>query len=151
MYAMAREIKFRQTSKPILDIFLATGSCLAAYGLGSKINKKFNMYVKPLPIRVCLYSLVLAFVGGNYIMCKDFSQLYNEESIDKELSKIPELAEGGKEFYTKVLQRNRALRSLMGKDGERMYSVTGNENYLFRIRHVPLMQRKSFFEAPQNA
>ncbi|CAH0546937.1 unnamed protein product [Brassicogethes aeneus] len=146
LYAIAREIRYRQTSKPLLDVFLATSSCLVAYGLGNKINKKFNFYMQPFPLRFIMYSLVGLFVAGNYIICKDFSQIYYEESIDKELKEIPEMASGGKEFYEKILQRNVALRKLMGKDGENLYTSSGNENYMVRLKHIPLVQRKSFFE-----
>ena len=36
-------------------------------------------------------------------------------------------AEGGVEFYTKVLQRNVALRELMGSEGEGVFTVKGND------------------------
>lgn len=94
-----------------------------------------------------MYGLVSSIFIMNYFMIKDVAQLYFDEQIDKELKKMnPVFAEGGKEYYTKILQRNIALRQLMGQEGEMVYTVTGNNNYLFRTKHLPLVHRKKIFE-----
>lgn len=147
LYAMAREIKFRQTPKPLIDAVVAVISSGGAYGIANAINVKQNLYVRPLIVRVILYCIVGAFTFGSYALCKDFSQVYYENKIDKELkSKSPIFVEGGKEYYKKLLQRNLALRKLLGKEGERSFSILGNEIYLFRYKHIPLVDRKIFFE-----
>ncbi|KAF7285968.1 hypothetical protein GWI33_008274 [Rhynchophorus ferrugineus] len=75
------------------------------------------------------------------------TQLYYDQQIDKELKDMHSIfAEGGKEYYTKILQRNIALRQLMGKEGEQIYTVTGNDNYMFRTKHLPLVHRKKIFD-----
>lgn len=80
-------------------------------------------------------------------MCKDALQGFYEEKVDRELKALnPVFAEGGKVFYEKLLERNKALRVLMGKEGESTYTVTGNENFFLRQKHLPLVQRKAFFE-----
>ncbi|XP_018575031.1 transmembrane protein 177, partial [Anoplophora glabripennis] len=150
IYAMSKEIKFRQTPKPLLDTIFATSSCVLAYSLGNFINNKFNLYNKPRGVRVTMYGFVGLFVVGLYTMLKDVSQIYFEENVDRELKqKNTIFVEGGKEYYTKILERNQALRKMMGKEGERLYSVLGNENYLFRTKHIPVVQRKLFFEESQ--
>lgn len=44
--------------------------------------------------------------------------------------------EGGVEFYSKILGRNVALRQLMGKDGEKLYTVMGNDEVSDGVRWV---------------
>ncbi|KAJ8933534.1 hypothetical protein NQ314_013947 [Rhamnusium bicolor] len=114
-----------------------------------KYKIKFNFYTKPLRVRLIIYSLISLFGLGTYAMSKDMTQLYYEEKIDRQLKQTNILfAEGGKEYYNKLLERNQAFRKLLGREGERLYSTLGNENYLFRNKHIPLVQRKSFFEEP---
>lgn len=146
---MSKEIKFRQTPKPLLDTIFATSSCILAYSLGNSINNKFNLYIKPRGVRFFIYGCISLFVIGFYLMCKDVTQIYYEERIDTKLKQKNKIfAEGGKEYYSKILDRNQALRKMLGKEGERLYSVLGNENTLFRTKHIPIVQRKSFFEEP---
>lgn len=146
LYAMAREIKMLQTPKRIIDAFSSMLSVIATYSVCVFFNQKLNLYARPFGLRGVMYGLVTCFVGGNYIFIKDCSQLKYEQMVDEELKKTPELAQGGAEFYKKILLRNQALRKLLGKEGESQFSGLGNENYLVRQRHVPIMTRKDFFE-----
>ncbi|XP_023016619.1 transmembrane protein 177 [Leptinotarsa decemlineata] len=147
LYAMAREIKLRNSVKPMSDMLCGAASCMVAYGLSQHINQKFDFYSKPRQLRVVLYMLVGLFVFGFYAMSKDMLQLYIEETIDKELRDKNEVfAKGGREFYSKILERNMALRKLLGREGEKLYSIHGNENFLIRNKHLPLVHRKSIFE-----
>ncbi|XP_044752767.1 transmembrane protein 177 [Coccinella septempunctata] len=146
-FAIAREIKMRETPKLMIDTFFATTCSFATYALSRSINTTYNLYAKPLVVRLIMYSLVTCFTLGNYFFVKDYSQVHYEQIIDKELKeKSPELAEGGKEYYTKLLLRNICLRSILGKEGERLYSPLGNENSFIRMKTLPLMQRREFFE-----
>lgn len=148
MYAMAREIQLRKTPKYFLDTFGAIASFIVAYGVGNHLNTKFDFYAKPRVLRFVMYGLLGSFACWNYIFVKDFSQLHYEGKVDKYLKhKNPIFKEGGKEFYASILNRNIALRQLMGKVGEHNYSALGNENYLIRQRHLPLVQRRAFFES----
>ncbi|XP_017768328.1 PREDICTED: transmembrane protein 177 [Nicrophorus vespilloides] len=147
IYAMAREIKMSQTFKLIVDAICGPLSVFVAYGSSVFLNGKFNLYPKPMGVRLVMYALVGTFTFGNYLFIKDFNQLYYESYVDKELkAKDPRLVEGAKEFYEKILRRNQALRTLMGSEGEDFYTVHGNENYSFRQRHLPLVQRLDFFK-----
>lgn len=51
-------------------------------------------------------------------------------------------AKGGVEFYTRIIQRNIALRSLLGTDGEGKYTQFGNDVEFLRQKHVPFSVRK---------
>ncbi|KAJ3643739.1 hypothetical protein Zmor_026431 [Zophobas morio] len=149
LYAMAREIKFRDTPKWFIDTGVAVLSFTGMYGLCRLFNERGNLLARPRSLRFVLYALVGAFSFGSYALCKDVSQVYFESKIDKELKqKNPVFAEGGKEFYSKIVHRNIALRKLLGKEGERTYTALGNDNYFIRYKHVPVVQRKSFFDEP---
>lgn len=148
MYAMAREIKMRNSYKFFYDTFFSGVAVIFVYGLSSFLNRKFNLFLRPRPVRVINYTLVSLLGFGNYALCKDVTQTMYERQIDEELREThPVFAEGGREFYTKILERNKALRKLMGKEGERTYSVLGNENYFIRSKHMSLVHRKQIFES----
>lgn len=148
IYAMAREIELRKTPKYFIDTFGAVASFIVAYGVGNHLNIKLNLFARTRPVRFTLYTLLGAFFGFNYIFIKDFSQLHYEQKVDGNLKKKhPVFKEGGKEFYENILNRNIALRKLMGALGESRYTALGNENYLLRQRHLPLVQRRAFFES----
>lgn len=147
MYAMAREMRMAETMKLYFDSAYCTLGVYFTYAFSQFINMRYNMYVKPVGIRLVMYGLVGSFWYTNYIFVKDFTQLKYERKVDEELKHLnPIFVEGAIEFYGKILQRNKALRKLMGREGENMYSVHGNENYLLRQRHLPLVQRKAYFE-----
>ncbi|XP_025836713.1 transmembrane protein 177 [Agrilus planipennis] len=148
IYAMAREIEMCRTLKFPIDSLLMVSASLAAYGLGNTLNVKYNMYAKPRAIRVIMYGLIGAFMFLTYCFIKDAVQLHFERKIDEYLKNKNDIfKEGGKEYYEKVLMRNIALRGLLGSEGTSLYTALGNENYILRQKHLPLVQRKQFFES----
>ncbi|XP_066256071.1 transmembrane protein 177 [Euwallacea similis] len=147
LYAIARDIKMRDSFKLGFDTVYAFFFCSMTYTVCTMLNQKLNLYVKPRGLRFLSYSLIGLFNLGYYVMMKDFTQNYYEEKIDLELKELsPIFAEGGREFYGKILERNKALRVLMGKEGESVYTALGNDNFFLRNKHLPIVQRKAFFE-----
>lgn len=143
---MAKEIKICESFLHLIKSFTAPLCAGATYGISQYINNKYNFYAKPLGLRLCIYTMAALFAAGNYFFLTDFAQNYFEAKSDRELkAKDPQLAKGGAEYYSQILKRNIALRKLLGKDGESLYSALGNENYLFRQKHLPLVQRRDFF------
>lgn len=105
------------------------------------------MYVRPLGLRLVLYTLASVLVAGHYFFLKDTSQQFFEKKIDEELKeKNVIFVEGGKETYGKLMARNVALRELMGNAGKKAYTALGNEKSLLRQKHVPLSERRLFFD-----
>lgn len=146
IYAIAREIQMRQTPKYFIDLIASMGMFMGAYSVGNHMNNKYNLFAKSRFVRFILYGLLGSFAFVSYLFIKDANQLYFENKIDTFLkNKSPVFQEGGKEFYDSILNRNIALRSIMGKVGEYHYTTAGNENYTFRQKHLPLVQRKAFF------
>lgn len=136
LYAIASQVKLRDTPKVMIDTVAGCFSTMLMYGISSTINQKYNFFTKPLLLRLVLYGLSGAFCIGNYFLIKDFSQVYFEQKIDKELKQNPVFARGGKEYYTKLLLRNMALRILLGKEGESLYGPLGNENNFIRTKKI---------------
>lgn len=147
LYAIAREIKLRDSYKLFVDAALTFMGFSLTYVTSRFLNQKLNLYQQPKQVRFIGYGLVVLLNLGNYLMCSDAVQCFYEDKVDRELKELnPVFAEGGKVFYEKLLERNKALRVLMGKEGESTYTVTGNDNFFLRQKHLPLVQRKAFFD-----
>ncbi|ENN79896.1 transmembrane protein 177 [Dendroctonus ponderosae] len=147
LFAMAREIKMRDSLKFFIDTGYAFLACSLTYLGSTFLNKRFDLLNKPRQVRFLGYTIIALFNLGNYIMCTDLVQTMYEENVDAELKELdPIFAEGGRQFYSHILERNKALRDLMGKEGEAMFTVLGNENTLIRSKHLPIVQRLEYFQ-----
>lgn len=122
-------------------------SIMLAYILAKRINNKFGLINRHFSIRAMLYSLLSLFFYGYFCTFKDSTTIYYESTADENISKINnEYLEGGIEFLTKTLERNKALRNLLGPEGSKYYTSSGNEVYYIRTKRLPLTQRKSNLE-----
>lgn len=146
-FAICREILMTQNSKVMFESTYPFMSIFLVYNLSQYLNRRLNLYAAPLNARAILYSIVGLFGLGVYFLMKDMTEIHYEISVDKKLCELgPDFIESGVIFYEKLLQRNQALRELMGKEGEKKYSKLGNENYSLRQPHVALIHRKQYFD-----
>lgn len=91
-----------------------------------------------------MYSILGMFGYGLYSFLTDYTQVYYDTAVDKELCEAgPEFMDAGVRFYDKLLKKNIAVRNLLGDNS---YTVMGNEKYLLRQKSLPLTIRKSYFE-----
>lgn len=147
LYGIAREIKMSETPKLMFECIYATLPILSYYSITHYFNNKLNLYARPFPLRLILYTLGSVLSAGQYFLFKDFTQIYYEQQVDKELKEKDKLfVEGGREMYGKLMARNVALRELMGNAGKKTYTALGNEKSLIRQKHVPLSDRRLFFD-----
>lgn len=147
LYGIAREIKMTQTPKVVLECFYAGFPVFFYYSITNYFNTKFNLYSRSLSLRLVLYSLASVLVAGQYFLLKDQTQVYYEKVVDEELKKKNIIfVEGGREMCGKLMARNIALRELMGNAGKKAYTALGNEKSLIRQKHVPLSERRLFFD-----
>lgn len=147
LYGIAREIKMSQTPKLYLECLYASLPVLQYYGISNYFNTKFNLYVRHIALRLVLYSLAGTFAIGQYVLLKDLTQTYFEKKVDEELKQKNRIfIEGGRETYGKLIARNVAMRELMGNVGKKYYTALGNEKSLIRQKHIPLSERRLFFE-----
>ena len=78
-----------------------------------------------------------------WIFIKDFTTYQREEKADDDAAGISdEYARGALEYYSKRLQRNIAMRSLLGENGPSMYTAAGNDRELLRTPHFPFVARR---------
>lgn len=146
-FAICREILMTQNNKVIFESVYPFTCIFAAYNICTYLNRRINLYAGPLSLRAILYSMVAMFTTGTYFLMKDMTEVYYETDVDKKLCELgKDFIESGVIFYQKILERNQALRELMGKEGESKYSKLGNENFGLRQPRLALMHRKQFFE-----
>ncbi|KAH0546999.1 transmembrane protein 177 isoform X1 [Cotesia glomerata] len=146
-YAVAREIMM-VNNRFIYYEAAANGILFfACYNTASRWNETRGLLEKPFSIRAFFYVCFAAFYWGIWAMQRDALTRHYEFAADKKLSELgPEYVRGGLEFYDKTLQRNTALRSLLGERGNKLYTAMGNDHSFFRQKHLPYTQRKYFFE-----
>lgn len=146
-FAICREIMMTQNNKFLYESAYPFACLFLVYNVSQYINSKFNLYAGPVSMRLSLYSIVGLFGLGTYFLLKDMTEVHYETTVDKKLCELgPDFVESGAIFYEKILQRNQALRELMGKEGESKYSKLGNENFFLRQPRIALIHRKQFFE-----
>lgn len=142
-FAIAREIS--QCSKNLVTTHAALNgaSLLALYFLSYQFNRKAKLFNRPLKLRLVLYTLLGGIVGTMWMFLKDFTTYQSELQADEEAASVSEeYARGALEFYNKTLQRNIALRSLLGSEGPKSYTAAGNLRETLRTKHVPYVVRR---------
>ncbi|XP_057320342.1 transmembrane protein 177 [Microplitis mediator] len=146
-YAIGREIIMTDNKFIYTEAIAVTGIAAAYYASTFKANEILGLLKKPRSLRFFVYSVIGAFYWGLWAMQRDVLTRHFEYVSDKKLSELNEnYVKGGLEFYSKTLQRNMALRSLLGDKGNKVYTLKGNESSFFREKHIPNTQRKYFFE-----
>lgn len=96
-----------------------------------------------MAMRTICYTLFGTLMLTMWIFIKDFTTYKREELADETAASISEeYARGAVEFYSKTLQRNIALRSLLGNEGPLSYTAAGNERETLRTKHVPFVTRR---------
>jgi len=142
-FAIAREISHLDTYHVYFYGIIPSIAIFSQYYLSAFANIKFYGHYKPRSFRYTVYSLVGIFTYGLYATATDALTRYYERSADKEAASLGlNYAKGAVEFYTKTVQRNMAIRELMGSRGESLFTKFGNHNEIIRQRHVPPLIRK---------
>ncbi|XP_042233029.1 transmembrane protein 177-like isoform X2 [Homarus americanus] len=146
-FAIAREITSLSTLEPFANGAFTAAIVGMVYMMSSGVNARFNFYAKPRSLRVMLYGLVSLFGYAFWSLGKDVSTVQYEASADRAAADVGEkYATGGLEYYEKVLQRNVALRSLMGTEGDKLYTAYGNDQVLIRTKHIPFSLRRAYLK-----
>ncbi|NWJ11474.1 TM177 protein, partial [Crypturellus undulatus] len=144
-FAIAREIVYLQNGSPLVNAAVAPACLAGTYfgGIGVKIVLGLNR--GPVILRgIC--NLVVATTGLIcYFVSSDAVTHHLDCKADRKAATISkDYARGGVEFYDKILSRNRILRSLMGKQGVKVYTPSGNlfPRHWFRIKYTPYTYRR---------
>lgn len=151
-FAIAREVASVRDSNVEGDTIVGSAITFATIFFCKIMKKKFNLYQKPLMVRVALYTLSTLCGVNIYFQQRNFFAKRREKSIDEELAKLNEdYLKGGYEYYSKLLTTNVAQRDLLDKYGEKMFDANGNPIGGIGRKTTPVTERKSFFELLINA
>ncbi|XP_054724357.1 transmembrane protein 177-like [Uloborus diversus] len=142
-FALMREI-YSCDFLPVLE-----NSALAAFCvfLPAEFIRKINMTSSNFRKwsflrRSIFYSVLYGFGFALYKCLHDPLKHLNDLKCDKLSAEAgPDYLEGGIEFYAKSLEKNQALRQLLGPRGKKMFTEKGNEEYYIFPPRLPLSKR----------
>ncbi|GFT48766.1 transmembrane protein 177 [Nephila pilipes] len=141
-FGLMREIYSCNIWNVMDNAFISTGCFLFPGAFVMKLNKKNAIGKLPLKSRLAFYIICYAFGYAFYRCLKDPLKHVTSKKYDKQAAVTgPDYLVGGIEFYQKMLQRNKALRELLGERGERLYDKDGNDNYFFLTPKLPIRKR----------
>lgn len=143
-FAIAREINFATFHQIHVETFMRSVFGVLAYSCGHILNKYFALDRRlKFWARFSLYSLIASAWFVLYVAVKDSYYCWQDNSADRKAAALSKAyAEGGVEYYNKVLSRNKALRALMVTTGPKRYTAYGNVVSTWRRDHVELTARR---------
>ncbi|KAM4797723.1 transmembrane protein 177-like [Urocitellus parryii] len=143
-FALAREVVYLETSAAALQALPAPACLAGTWALSVGAKHALGLYGGPMNIRAA-FNLVAAVAGFvAYAFSTDSLTHALEGWLDRRTASLSTAyARGGVEFYEKVLSGNLALRSLLGRRREKLYTPSGNivPRHWFRIKHLPYTTR----------
>lgn len=142
-FAIARDLYWASTHYIQIQTAALSFAVVNCYFMGRLVNDRFQLLGRvPRSLRLGLYGAIAALNATVYLCFKDAtSQFWDRKADEKAAALGRDYVEGGIEFYEKALQRNQALRELLGDEGRRYYTSKGNINQFIRSSHVPLTHR----------
>ncbi|XP_066497235.1 transmembrane protein 177-like [Hoplias malabaricus] len=144
-FAIAREVLRLDSGGPIMQAAVAP-TCLAGAWIYSVALKQiFGLMGGSLILRAGVNLVALGLGAVSYFLSSDALSQWLEFRSDKQAARLSRrYAEGGVEFYDKILSRNKTLRVLMGTKGEEMYAPSGNlfPSSILSLKHAPYTSRR---------
>lgn len=146
-FAMARHILSVTTFDPIIKAF----NIFADLFLGAAAYDFLRSYLNITKQQRAKNALCMSItaIGVFILTTLTHSELdnYREKEINEIVSKLSkEYIEGGVEYYEKLLQKNRALRVLLGSKGTHMYTPLGNQNTWFIQKKILISEQMDYFK-----
>ncbi|XP_065206316.1 transmembrane protein 177-like [Planococcus citri] len=136
-FVLAKLILQGDTYRFLFESFLPSLLLSTYYVVGFFAHKFLNLLHKPFGLSIVVHSAIGGFIVLIYLFLRDGMTISYDKSFEEKIySKGEAYIMGGIEFYEKRIQRNKALRNLV-KNGERRYSVLGNEMSFFRSKGLP--------------
>ncbi|XP_005088280.1 transmembrane protein 177 [Mesocricetus auratus] len=144
-FALAKEVVYLESNVAALQILPAPACLAGTWVLSVGAKHALGLYGGPAGFRAAfnLVAIVAGFVA--YTFSKDSLTVALEGWLDRRTASLSAAyAHGGVEFYEKILSGNLALRSLLGRQGEKLYTPSGNivPRHWFRIKHLPYTTRR---------
>lgn len=144
-FALAKEVVYLESNAAVLQSLPAPACLAGTWVLSVGVKHALGLYGGPMSLRAAfnLVAIVAGFVA--YAFSKDSLTVALEGWLDRRTASLSAAyAQGGVEFYEKILSGNLALRSLLGRQGEKLYTPSGNivPRHWFRIKHLPYTTRR---------
>ncbi|XP_041504690.1 transmembrane protein 177 [Microtus oregoni] len=144
-FALAKEVIYLESNAAALQSLPAPACLAGTWVLSVGVKHALGLYRGPMSLRAAfnLVAIVASFVS--YTFSKDSLTVALEGWLDRRTASLSAAyAQGGVEFYEKILSGNLALRSLLGRQGEKLYTPSGNivPRHWFCIRHLPYTTRR---------
>lgn len=144
-FALAREVVYLESSAAAVQALVAPACLAGTWALSVAAKHALGLYGRPMNLRAA-FNLVAAVAGFvAYAFSTDSLTHALEAWLDQRTASLSAAySQGGVEFYDKVLLGNLALRSLLGRPGEKLYTPSGNvvPRHWFRIKHLPYTTRR---------
>ncbi|XP_051937489.1 transmembrane protein 177 [Hippocampus zosterae] len=144
-FAIAREVARLQSGAPIVSAAVAP-FCLGGVWVYSVVLKQvFSLHAGPALLRGAVNLVALGLGAVSYFLTLDAVTQWSDYWSDRRAAGVSrDYANGGVEFYDKILSRNKTLRALMGKKGEEMYAPSGNlfPANILQLKHTPYTSRR---------
>jgi len=147
-FSIAREIERTRLQPYMTYGVFSFAFILLNYNAARILNKKLGLMKRPPLFRGLLYVGLLPTMVMSYLLVKDTFTRYMEREVDRRAAGIsPEYSDGGVEYYSKILQRNIALRELEGDGGKTRYTGKGEViQGIVRVKHASLQDRRDVCE-----
>ncbi|XP_021517400.1 transmembrane protein 177 [Meriones unguiculatus] len=144
-FALAKEVVYLESSAAALQSLPAPACLAGTWAITVGTKHALGLYGGPMSLRAAfnLVAIVVGFVV--YTFSKDSLHVALEGWLDHRTASLSAAyAQGGVEFYEKILSGNLALRSLLGRQGEKLYTPSGNivPRHWFHIKHLPYTTRR---------
>jgi len=125
-FAISRTVDLADKMHLVFSVFIGYLGVEIAYGF-----YRFSLNrLTPVQKRMLIKPIIIACTVVGVAVMNLFFQLRNaviERWADDATAQIgPDYADGGIEYYEKMLSRNRAMRELLGEEGERRFHPDGN-------------------------
>uniref|UniRef100_UPI0037E9402D transmembrane protein 177 n=1 Tax=Semicossyphus pulcher TaxID=241346 RepID=UPI0037E9402D len=144
-FAIAREMARLQSGGPVLSAVVAP-FCLSGVWVYSVVLKQvLGLHTGPPLLRGAVNVVALGLGAVSYFLTSDAVSQWIDLNSDRLAARVSrDYANGGVEFYDKILSRNKTLRSLMGQKGEDMYAPSGNlfPSNILQLKHTPYTSRR---------
>lgn len=128
-FAMAKEIHFADSFRFYGHCFIVYFCGLTGFFLTNFLLKKNGIINRPFLTLSPIYSLSIFVTYILYLVIQGIADDYIHHEVDLRTIKSynKDYINGGIEYYQKLLQRNKALRDLLGEKGLQMYNPDGDE------------------------
>ncbi|KAA0715731.1 Transmembrane protein 177 [Triplophysa tibetana] len=144
-FAIAREVVRLGAGGPVIHAAVAPACIAGACVYNVALKQIFGLHAGSIILRACVNVFALSLGAISYVFASDALSQWLDYSSDRRAASLSSnYANGGVEFYDKILSRNRTLRALMGPKGEELYAPSGNlfPSHLLKLSHAPYTSRR---------